>query len=165
MFRFGRQIGLQETGAWIADGGSNFWGVEQFTTPQGQRLIAGSDRDFGLVILRYTGPGAAQRPACSDLTVMVAFRESADVPLNCSDPNGNPLRQSRTSNPSGGTVTDGRRQGAGPIRHTGNRLGPAGSFTFQANDGAADSNTATANLVAVAKRRPLRQPVRRHGPA
>ena len=26
--------------------------------PNGERLIAGSDRDFGLVILRYTGPGA-----------------------------------------------------------------------------------------------------------
>ena len=26
----------------------------------GERLIAGSDRDYGLVILRYTGPGAAQ---------------------------------------------------------------------------------------------------------
>ena len=32
----------------IAPGGSNFWGVEQFTTPEGERLIAGSDRDFGL---------------------------------------------------------------------------------------------------------------------
>jgi hypothetical protein len=150
--RYGRQIGLEEAGAWIAEGGSNFWGVEQFTTPQGQRLIAGSDRDFGLVILRYTGPGAAQPPACSDLTVMVAYRESADVPLNCSDPNGNPLRQSRTSNPSGGTVTDRPPAGGWTYRHTGRRLGPAGSFTFRANDGAADSNVATANLVAVAKR-------------
>jgi hypothetical protein len=150
--RYGRQIGLEEAGAWIAEGGSNFWGVEQFTTPQGQRLIAGSDRDFGLVILRYTGAGAAQPPACSDLTVMVAYRESADVPLNCSDPNGNPLRQSRTSNPSGGTVTDRPPAGGWTYRHTGRRLGPAGSFTFRANDGAADSNVATANLVAVAKR-------------
>jgi RTX calcium-binding nonapeptide repeat (4 copies)/LVIVD repeat len=152
VFRYSRQNGLEETGAWIADGGSNFWGVEQFTTPQGQRLIAGSDRDFGLVILRYTGPGAAQPPACSDLTVMVAYRESANVPLNCSDPNGNPLRQSRTSNPSGGTVTDRPPAGGWTYRHTGNELGPAGSFTFRANDGAADSNVATANLVAVAKR-------------
>ena len=35
--------------------------------------------------------------------------------------------------------------------HTGNRLGPAGSFGFRANDGAADSNAATASLVAVAR--------------
>ena len=60
MFQFGRDIGLQQTGAYIDDEGSNFWGVEQFTTPDGQRLIAGSDRDFGLQIFRYTGPGAAR---------------------------------------------------------------------------------------------------------
>ncbi len=56
MFMFGRDIGLVPTGAWIDPKGSNFWGIEQFTTPQGERLIAGSDRDFGLQILRYTGP-------------------------------------------------------------------------------------------------------------
>ena len=151
VFRFG-DSGLEQTGKFIDQGGNNFWGVEVFTTPQGDRLFAGSDRDFGLYLFRYTGPGAAQKPACSDLTVMVAYRESANVPLNCSDPNANPLRQSRLSNPGGGTVTDRPPAGGWTYRHTGNRLGPAGSFTFRANDGAADSNVATANLVAVAKR-------------
>jgi hypothetical protein len=58
VFRYSRDKGLEEMGAFIADGGSNFWGVEQFTAANGERLIAGSDRDFGLVIVRYTGPGA-----------------------------------------------------------------------------------------------------------
>ena len=39
-------------------GGNDFWGVEQFTAANGERLIAGSDRDYGLYIVRYTGPGA-----------------------------------------------------------------------------------------------------------
>jgi RTX calcium-binding nonapeptide repeat (4 copies)/Bacterial Ig domain/PA domain len=151
VLRFSRANGLEQVGAWIDAEGSNFWGIEQFTTPQGERLIAGSDRDFGLVILRYTGPGAARPPVCSDVTVMVAFRESTDVPLPCTDPNGNPLRQSRLSNPGGGTLTD-RPAGGWTYRHTGREIGPAGSFTFRANDGAANSNVATANLVAVAKR-------------
>ena len=59
VFMFGRAIGLQQTGAYIDPEGSNFWGVEQFTTPGGERLIAGSDRDFGLQIFRYTGPHPA----------------------------------------------------------------------------------------------------------
>ncbi len=59
VLRFSRADGLQQTGAWIGPNGSNFWGIEEFTTPAGERLIAGSDRDFGLVILRYTGPDAA----------------------------------------------------------------------------------------------------------
>jgi hypothetical protein len=151
VFQFSRQNGLQETGAWIADGGSNFWGVEQFTTPQGERLIAGSDRDFGLVILRYTGPGRAQPPACTNVTVMVPYRQSANVPLTCSDPNNNPLRESTTSSPSGGTLSGNPDSGSVTYTHTGNSLGAAGSFGFKANDGAADSNTATASLVAVAR--------------
>jgi hypothetical protein len=57
VFRFSRSGGLQQTGAYIDEDGSNFWGVEQFTS-RGRRLIAGSDRDFGLQIFRYTGPGA-----------------------------------------------------------------------------------------------------------
>jgi hypothetical protein len=151
VFRFG-DAGLEQTGKFIDQGGNNFWGVEQFTTAQGDRLIAASDRDFGLYLFRYTGPGAAQKPACSDVTVMVPYRQSARVPLACSDANNNPLRQSRLSNPGGGTVADHPPAGGWTYTHTGRRLGPAGSFQFRANDGAADSNAATASLVAVAKR-------------
>jgi hypothetical protein len=152
VLRFSRANGLEQVGAYIAPEGSNFWGVEQFTTPQGERLIAGSDRDFGLYIFRYTGPGRPLPPSCSDVTVMVPFKQSANVPLTCSDPNANPLRESTTSTPTGGTLSGNADSGSVTYTHTGNRLGPAGSFGFKANDGAADSNTATANLVAVARR-------------
>ena len=47
--------GLEEVGRFIDQGGSNFWGVETFTSKKFGRLFAGSDRDFGLYILRYTG--------------------------------------------------------------------------------------------------------------
>ena len=56
--------GIQEVGRYIEDHGNNFWGVEQFTTDEQQprRLIAASDRDFGLYIFEYTGPGAVVLP-------------------------------------------------------------------------------------------------------
>ena len=61
--RFG-DGGIEEVGRFIdqrPDGkGNDFWGVEQFTTAQGERLIATSDRDYGLYIFRYTGPGAVK---------------------------------------------------------------------------------------------------------
>jgi hypothetical protein len=47
---------LKETGRYIDEGGNNFWGVEQFTY-RGNRLIAASDRDYGLYVFDYTGPG------------------------------------------------------------------------------------------------------------
>ena len=59
-----RRAGASEVGKFIDQGGNNFWGVEQLTTADGQRLIAGSDRDFGLYLFKYTGPGAPEaRPA------------------------------------------------------------------------------------------------------
>lgn len=54
-FRYGNS-GLRETARFIDRGGNNFWAVEQFTH-RGNRLIALSDRDYGLYILDYTGPG------------------------------------------------------------------------------------------------------------
>jgi hypothetical protein len=57
VFRFGAG-GLRETGRFIDEGGNNFWGVEQFTS-RNERLIALSDRDFGLYVFRYTGPGSS----------------------------------------------------------------------------------------------------------
>jgi hypothetical protein len=148
VLRFG-DTGMEQVGAFIDEGGNNFWGVEQFTTPQGDRLFAGSDRDFGLYLFRYTGPGAAQKPACSDNTTLVPFKGSANVPLTCSDANANPLKESVTSAPQNGSLSGDPDSGAVTYTHTGNKLGSVGSFTFKANDGAADSNVATANLVTV----------------
>jgi hypothetical protein len=149
VLQYDRANGLRQVGAFIAPEGNDFWGVEQFTTPQGERLIAGSDRDYGLVILRYTGPGAAQKPVCSNLTAMVPYKGSASVPLTCSDPNANPLRESTVSQPSAGTLSGNPDSGAVMYSHSGNRLGQTDAFDFKANDGAADSNVATASIVTV----------------
>jgi hypothetical protein len=56
--------GIEEVGHYVEDHGSNFWGVEVYTTDEAQprRLIVASDRDFGLYIFQYTGPGAVVLP-------------------------------------------------------------------------------------------------------
>jgi hypothetical protein len=61
VFRFG-EAGIEEVGHYIDDEGSNFWGVETFVPSgaaagdlEGRRLFAGSDRDHGIFIFRYTG--------------------------------------------------------------------------------------------------------------
>jgi hypothetical protein len=65
VLRFGGARGLRETGRFIDEGGNNFWGVEQFTS-RGDRLQALSDRDFGLYIFEYTGPGSQSRDGDDD---------------------------------------------------------------------------------------------------
>ena len=47
--------GLAEVGAFIDQGGNNFWGVEVWHDENGQKFVLASDRDYGLYILRYTG--------------------------------------------------------------------------------------------------------------
>jgi hypothetical protein len=44
--------GLEEVGAFIDEGGNNFWGVEVYQR-DGETYVLASDRDFGLYILRY----------------------------------------------------------------------------------------------------------------
>ncbi|CAN5273981.1 hypothetical protein BH23ACT9_BH23ACT9_09640 [soil metagenome] len=47
--------GLREVGAFIDEGGNNFWGVEVHRHPNGEYYVLASDRDFGLYILQYDG--------------------------------------------------------------------------------------------------------------
>ena len=145
VFTFG-EGGLTQTGKFIDDGGSNFWGVEQFTTSQGERLFAGSDRDYGLYLFRYTGPGAAQRPVCQDQTVQTPFQTPVRITLRCTDANGNPLTLAIASQPSNGTLS-AIDQAADVVTYTPGRgySGPD-SFTFTANDGAATSAPATLRI-------------------
>jgi Big-like domain-containing protein/PA domain-containing protein len=145
-FRFSRADGLVPTGKWIDDdgNGSNFWGIEAFTSG-GERYFAGSDRDFGLQIFRYTGPAAAKRPVCSDVSRTTKFNKSVDVPLTCTDANsGNTLALRITDQPANGSL--------GPISGGKVTYTPksgffgADSFKYAANDGAADSAAATAKV-------------------
>jgi hypothetical protein len=99
VFSFGAG-GLTEVGRYIPERGANFWGVEQFTQ-NGVRYFAGSDRDYGLYILRYTGPGgpqprqAAQPPAAAPRTLSdpmirpgslrVGKKRWVRVPVSCAE--------------------------------------------------------------------------------
>jgi hypothetical protein len=47
--------GIHEVGAFIDQGGNDFWGVALAEDPNGDRIVLASDRDFGLYIFRYTG--------------------------------------------------------------------------------------------------------------
>lgn len=53
--------GLQEVGAFIEEGGNNFWGVEVHQHPTAGKVVLASDRDYGLYVFRYARPTAANR--------------------------------------------------------------------------------------------------------
>jgi hypothetical protein len=129
---------LTEQGAFIDAHGNDIAGVEEFTSASGERLIAASDRDLGLYILRYTGPLAARPPSCSGTSVAIPAGGSATVPLACSDANGNTITRRIVSGPSAGTL-GAIDQGAGTVTYTHTGAPGTDSFTFAASDGAASS--------------------------
>ena len=149
VFRFGAD-GLTEVGKYIPERGANFWGVEQFTQ-NNVRYFAGSDRDYGLYIFRYTGSGAAQPPKCSNSISMVPFKSSGPVTLPCSDANGNPLRRAVVAPPTAGALSGDVASGSATYTHTGDRLG-SDRFTFKASDGSLESDPATAQIVIVPRK-------------
>jgi hypothetical protein len=136
--------GIKETGKFIDAGGNNFWGIEQFTAANGERLLAASDRDYGLYILRYTGPGAAKPPACQDVSVSAQAGKPVSIPLTCSDPNGNPLTLAISAPPAHGTLGAITGNAVTYTPATGYRGDD--TFTYLANDGAANSALATVRI-------------------
>jgi hypothetical protein len=54
---------IVEKGAFIDEGGNNFWGVEAFTAADGQEYVAASDRDLGLYLFKHVpAPAKPARP-------------------------------------------------------------------------------------------------------
>ncbi|MEU0880408.1 PA domain-containing protein [Lentzea sp. NPDC005914] len=47
--------GIHEVGAFIDQGGNNFWGVEVWRDRRNHKYVLASDRDFGLYVFRYNG--------------------------------------------------------------------------------------------------------------
>jgi hypothetical protein len=52
---------LVEVGRFVDEGGNNFWGVQVFLH-NGKEYVAASDRDYGLYVFEYTGPGSPNIP-------------------------------------------------------------------------------------------------------
>ncbi|GAA0256072.1 hypothetical protein GCM10010492_66170 [Saccharothrix mutabilis subsp. mutabilis] len=47
--------GIREVGAFIDEGGNDFWGVEVWKDETGEQYVLASDRDFGLYVFHYDG--------------------------------------------------------------------------------------------------------------
>ena len=68
--RYGKK-GIEEVGAFIDQGGNDFWGVEAWRDDEGHDFILASDRDFGLYILRYTPPARPRDPVAPGSGVLL----------------------------------------------------------------------------------------------
>jgi hypothetical protein len=153
---FGDQ-GLDEVGKFIDDGGNDFWGVEAVNHPAAGRLIALSDRDFGLYLARYTGPGgppAAAAPTCTGATAATRAPTAVTITLTCTDVNENPLTPRITGQPAGGAIS-GITPGSLKVTYTPRAdFFGTDTFRFRATDGAFDSTESTVTVQVTAAPQP-----------
>ena len=56
VFEYAADGSCEQVGVHIGSGGNDLWGVAQGLDAAGNRIVLASDRDFGLIIYRYTGP-------------------------------------------------------------------------------------------------------------
>src|SRR5207342_992579 len=83
-------------------------------------------------------------PVANNQAVTTDKNTAKSITLTASDSNNDPLTYSIGTQPSHGTITGGTGAGRTYTPNTG-YVGPD-SFTFKANDGTADSNTATVSI-------------------
>ena len=120
--------GLEPTGTWIDAAAARTSGASSSSRPPtASGLIAGSDRDFGLVILRYTGRGRSGRrrpptppgPARAERRAGGAARPTR----GCGCASG---RSSWARTAASGSRSTARRRPAGVRRHAARRDGSDG---------------------------------------
>jgi hypothetical protein len=85
-------------------------------------------------------------PVADDQRVSANTADPTEITLTATDPGGNPLTYSIVAQPQSGTITD-LNEDTGSLVYTSN-AGFTGQdrFTFKANDGTVDSNTATVRV-------------------
>jgi hypothetical protein len=85
------------------------------------------------------------RPTCQDGAANVAFNGFVEIPLSCTDSEGQGVSREIVTPPAGGVL--GAISNTDTVIYTPNvNFQGADSFTFKGNDGTSDSNTATINV-------------------
>jgi len=116
------------------------WAKGAYTSGAGAHAVT---TVIGKLAINQDCPVPNRAPTCNDLTITTAEDTAAAATLDCTDLDLNPLTYTIVTPPAHGALS-----GTAPnLTYTpaANYHGPD-SFTYKANDGELDSNTATANI-------------------
>jgi hypothetical protein len=141
--RKGTAVINTQTGEFTYTPAGNANGTDTFTFKANDGNV---DSNVAIVTIRFTTASANTPPVASNGTLATSEDTSASNALVASDIDGNPLTYRIVTNGSKGTATiTNASTGAYSYVPQPNANG-TDTFTFVANDGTADSNTATVNV-------------------
>ena len=131
----------EDTGSLVYTSDAGFTGKDSFTFKANDGTVDSNTATVTLAVNQVIDP-----PVADDQSVTANTADPTEITLTATDPDGNALTYAIVSQPKSGTITD-LNEDTGSLVYTSD-AGFTGkdSFTFKANDGTVDSNTATVTL-------------------
>ncbi len=131
----------EDTGSLVYTSDAGFTGKDSFTFKANDGTVDSNTATVTLAVNQVIAP-----PVADDQSVTANTADPTEITLTAKDPDGNALTYAIVSQPKSGTITD-LNEDTGSLVYTSD-AGFTGkdSFTFKANDGTVDSNTATVTL-------------------
>jgi Bacterial Ig domain/F5/8 type C domain/Calcineurin-like phosphoesterase len=123
----------------------DFFGVlDILITDNGNKLVGQYYTNGGNKLDEFSITKANSPPVANNQAVTTNKNTAKPITLTATDPNNDPLTYTIVTQPAHGTITGGTGASRTYTPNT-NYVGPD-SFTFKANDGKVDSNTATVSI-------------------
>ena len=131
----------EDTGSLVYTSDAGFTGKDSFTFKANDGAVDSNTATVSITVSQVIDP-----PVADDQSVTANTADPTEITLTATDPDGNALTYAIVSQPKSGTITD-LNEDTGSLVYTSD-AGFTGkdSFTFKANDGTVDSNTATVTI-------------------
>ena len=126
----------------ILDGTSNQ--VILFKVKVTDKNNLSSEKTIKVIIRNLAPPN--NPPVADDQRVSANTADPTEITLTATDPGGNPLTYAIVSQPQSGTITDLNKDTGSLVYTSKDGFTGEDRFTFKANDGTVDSNTATVRV-------------------
>src|SRR4029079_19304088 len=131
----------EETGSLVYTSDAGFTGKDSFTFNANDGTV-----DSNTATVTITVNSVNQPPVAEKQSVAANTADPTGITLKATDPQGNALTYAIVSEPQSGTITDLNEETGSLVYTSDAGFTGKDSFTFNANDGTVDSNTATVTI-------------------
>ena len=131
----------EETGSLVYTSDAGFTGKDSFTFNANDGTVDSNTATVTITVNQVNQPPVAEKQS-----VTANAADPTEITLKATDPQGNALTYALVSEPQSGTITDLNEETGSLVYTSDAGFTGKDSFTFNANDGTVDSNTATVTI-------------------